>query len=434
MPNLISELDLSLLEYQAADPINNPTEVEKKVDNVVEKILISWRTDGSPTEMLPRTKENMGKSEKEEKRVQDLFRDKLAGLQNVGIFPCYKEGPMISNSRFGENLESILQEPNKKAIFLKAFNLEDSGKGWRYQLNKARREKDLVLVLGHLSMIAHIEVKGGKSQGNVLEQFKSFHGYMERTHGPSLQNMLYVPVLAKHSSTNTHSQLCEKHMIRIESEHSEFENWWQTFSSEANSETSDEKFNKITKRLIMMNSLILTSLTLTEITQNTPDSHLILLRPQQWNLLWNSPPKYALIHGAKSSGKSVALELGLAFVRPGIKSRFLVSLAAFANTQNDLRENFFENEFENSDDVKFLCSGDENDHPVDILKRLVDDINDADSIIFIDNLDVKDLQSEVFMSLMKEILEKKTDVWMVVDGDQTSCNSIFPDFSIFNFS
>merc|ERR1719228_2722489 len=78
-----------------------------------------------------------------------------------------------------------------------------------------------------------------------------------------------------------------------------------------------------------------------ELTQTSPDSHLIILRPQQWKLIWNSRPRRALIHGPYSSGKSMALELGLAFASSD-KPLCLVSFAKFGNAQNILRSFHYE--------------------------------------------------------------------------------------------
>ena len=136
----------------------------------------------------------------------------------------------------------------------------------------------LVLVLGNYMKIGHVEVKGGKGQGNVQKQFETFLDYLERTHGPYLEQLCYVPVLAKNAKTQTHKQLCGKHMLDIESSEEEFQNWWDTsLQLENNSEASDEKFKEIVKRLIMMASLVLTSFPM-ELTQTCVDSHLIMLR------------------------------------------------------------------------------------------------------------------------------------------------------------
>ena len=135
-----------------------------------------------------------------------------------------------------------------------------------------------VLVLGDLSVIAQVEVKGGNSQGNVEQQFQTFRDYLERSHGTYLQDLSYVPVLAKHTTTKTSKQFCEKYELNIKSSTAEFESWWQNFmQQEFNSEISQDKFEDIVKRLIMMSSLVLTSLPM-EITMSSPDSHLIILR------------------------------------------------------------------------------------------------------------------------------------------------------------
>ena len=135
-----------------------------------------------------------------------------------------------------------------------------------------------VLVLGDLSVIAQVEVKGGNSQGNAEEQFQTFRDYLERSHGTFLQDLSYVPVLAKNTTTNTGKQNCEKYELNITSSTAEFESWWQDLmDKEFNSEISQVKFEDIVKRLIMMSSLVLTSLSM-EITMNSPDSHLIILR------------------------------------------------------------------------------------------------------------------------------------------------------------
>ena len=77
--------------------------------------------------------------------------------------------------------------------------------------------------------------------------------------------------------------------------------------------------------------------------------------------------------------------LGLAFVRTGITSRFLVSLAEYGSAQNVLRNHFFEHS-----EIAFLCSNVDNEVPADILKRLLESISDnEEAFICIDNLGIQ---------------------------------------------
>merc|ERR1719186_2213824 len=94
-----------------------------------------------------------------------------------------------------------------------------------------------------------------------------------------------------------------------------------------------ENYEKLVARLLEMSALTLTSVV--DCSSQISDSHLKLLRGSQRNLL-AARPKLAVIKGKAETGKSAALEFGLAFVKTTVKSysRFLVSLAEYGSAQN----------------------------------------------------------------------------------------------------
>ena len=168
-------------------------------------------------------------------------------------------------------------------ILVRVFKLNvdgQPGEDWRRQINKNRRENDLVMVL-HTSCnrIVHVETKGGQSQGNAEKQFRMLKKWMELHHGAFLTNSVYVPILAKHKNTGT-APLCDGFKLDIDTEDVDFDHWWNDFQYLVDPippQASQEEFEYLVKRLLMNSSLVLTSLA-QQLSQNTPESFLIILR------------------------------------------------------------------------------------------------------------------------------------------------------------
>eukprot|EP00092_Neocalanus_flemingeri_P012618 GFUD01013599.1.p1 GENE.GFUD01013599.1~~GFUD01013599.1.p1 ORF type:complete len:459 (+),score=68.80 GFUD01013599.1:55-1431(+) len=376
--DIVTILGISLLPFQA-EPTDNPAEIDKEMEN----LYTDWRcqTNNGIIEMTP-AKKTGSQSSLEEEKVLQLFRNKLVDLENVAIFPNFKPGPLINRTAFGVNLDNILQTPEKKETLFRAFNLNvdevtASDPNWRKQINKNRQEKDLVIIFGCFSFVLQVETKGGRRQGNVEQQFRTFKAYLERTHGTLLKNLKFLPVLAKHPETQV-GQLCKDYLLDISSSADQFGQWWKNFLHlEAQAEASTESFEKLVKRMLMTSSLVLTSLP-QQLSQNSPDSHLIILRKGQWRLL-SAPPQFAVIQGNPTTGKSLAVELGLAFLCTEESCGSLVSLGEYSSVQNEIRSHHFM-----STDISFICYQNATQTPTDLL-QIMKETQSQDSIICFDN-------------------------------------------------
>jgi len=266
-----------------------------------------------------------------------------------------------------------------------------------------------VLIFGDFSWIVQVETKGGKREGNVGKQFKNFKKYMERTYGSLLEDLDFVPVLAKNQYTVT-GTMCDAYVINIDETQEKF-NCWLESSRKQLVEPKGEmvRFKELVKRLLMTTSLVLTSLP-QQLSQNTPDSHLILLRDCQWDLL-SMRPNFAVIQGNEQTGKSMALELGLAFLGGESSCRFLVSMGEYGSVQNGFRSAFFKDS-----DITFVCYQEPNKTTMDILKdvlKIVNEKKSTDFILCIDDFPKKDLDNA--KSLLNKLMEKSKYLWMVVE-------------------
>jgi len=264
-----------------------------------------------------------------------------------------------------------------------------------------------VVIFGDFSWIVQVETKGGNTQGNVEEQFDNFKNYMERTYGTLLENLDFVPVLAKNQSTAT-GKMCDDYVIDIEFNIDQFNCWLESSRKQLVEQKGKMvNFKELVKRLLMTTSMVLTSLP-QQLSQNTPDSHLILLRDCQWDLL-STRPNFAVIHGIKTTGKSMALELGLAFLGGKSSHRYLVSMGEHESVQNVFRSAFF------NSDITFMCYQEPNETSMDILKDILKIVNEkqsTDIIICIDDFPMKDLDNA--RSLLNKLMDKSKHLWMVV--------------------
>ena len=139
-----------------------------------------------------------------------------------------------------------------------------------------------MLVFGAFELLLLIEVKGGDKPGNFETQFRCYKEYMERSHGDHLGNLNFLPVLARHGKTAV-DQLCSRFQFDIPSQdadlqsNSSFDSWWQTFLPQDQKAIPADEMTPLLKRMLMTSSLVLTSLP-QQLSQATPESHLIILR------------------------------------------------------------------------------------------------------------------------------------------------------------
>eukprot|EP00092_Neocalanus_flemingeri_P007240 GFUD01007819.1.p1 GENE.GFUD01007819.1~~GFUD01007819.1.p1 ORF type:complete len:462 (+),score=70.07 GFUD01007819.1:51-1436(+) len=414
--DIVTILGISLLPFQA-EHTDNPAEIDKEMEN----LYTDWRcqTNNGIIEMTP-PKKTGSQSSLEEEKVLQLFRTNLdlENLENVAIFPNFKPGPLINRTAFGVNLDNILQTPERKETLFRAFNLnvdEVTGSDWRKQINKNRQEKDLVIIFGCFSFVLQVETKGGIRQGNVEQQFRTFKAYLERTHGTLLKNLKFLPVLAKHPETQV-GQWCTDYLLDISSSVSQFSQWWENFLPiEVQAEASTESFEKLVKRMLMISSLVLTSLP-QQLSQNSPDSHLIILRKGQWRLL-SAPPQFAVIQGNPTTGKSLALELGLAFRCTEESCGSLVSLGEYSSFQNEIRSDHFM-----STDITFICYQNATQTPTDLLQimKTKQETQSKDSIICFDDFPLEDLKNPDVRNQIRNLMEKSRNLWIVVDDSPSS--------------
>lgn len=408
-----------------------------------------------PTSRPEPTNNVAKKSRDEEEAVLDLFRTKTrqssGGMDDTAIFANFLPGPLIADRVFGNNLNTIFSDKEKKEILFKAFNVpwtQDVSMithvqdvKWRRVINDTRRERDLVIVFRSFACIAYVETKGGKIAKKFKKQFKHFRDYVEHTHGCArgqnnttegdgesrhddcaLHRFCFVPILAKHkdSEVDAKEPICAKHVLDIGCELKDL-HWTNYFEVHSMNEA---EYEKLVKSLLLASSLVLTSLPQIS-TKNFSESHLIILRETQWNLL-SARPKFAVLCGERKTGKSTALELAVAFV--GQERRVLVSMK-MSNLQNILRKEFFNST--GNTDVSFICKEEIEESTADILARLLGEIRDC-SLVCIDDFPATGLEDANVRRQLEELQNKSTHLWIAVNEKihDTGLNCTILDFNL----
>merc|ERR1711892_193910 len=158
--------------------------------------------------------------------------------------------------------------------------------------------------------------------------------------------------------------------------------------------------------MLLTSSLVLTSLPQT-FSQVTPNSHLIILSKNQWHL-FAARPSFAVIEGEPTTGKSMALELGLALLGGDQSCRILISLKEEGHVQNVLRKSFF-----NDSGIDFKCYENIVDIPLETFSN--------DSIIAIDDFPAEDLLKPGVGAKLTAIKNNSTHFWIVLKGSTNSC-------------
>lgn len=418
---LMTDIGLSLLQAQDPDPskpYNGPTKKPEKLDEEMDSRFQDWSSTNGRIEMssvidsVPKGAAKI-KADIEEKAVLQSVRDKVEqlDLKEVSFFPNFKTGPLIGKARFGQNLETILNSSAERDIFLNAFNLPGLNApdtDWKKHMNKHRREHDLVMVLGVFKLLMLIEVKGG-APGNFGKQFRCFKDYMERSHGTFLDNVHFLPVLARSIDV---SNLCKDYQFAIQNVAGNvgspsLETWWDTYLPPQNQMgVVPDEMTPLLKRMLMTSSLVLTSLP-QQLSSLTPDSHLIILRKCQWDL-FASRPAFAVIQGDAKTGKSMALEIGLALLGGEQSSRILISMEDEYNFQNVIRKSFF-----NNSGIAFRCY----EKLADIQLGTLDD----DSLICIDDFPAEDLKKQDVQNSLKALKAKSKYLWLAMKKPSKSC-------------
>lgn len=350
--------------------------------------------------------------------------------QPAALFSNLYPGPRIAyaNTPFGKILENNLEDdPNKTTTLLKAFNVFNPEsphlEHWRKQINRTRREKDLVMVVGKYSSVIEVEVKSGTNVDKAVKQMKQFYDYMGEFHGPQVKKFHFLPIVAKSPDVSSQT-LCNDCQLDIDSSTADFDGFWlhDRFESLLNNRaTTSEECKTLIKRLLLVSSLVLTSL---PAPSQDPDLNLILLRESQWNLLSARPP-FAIIHGEPSTGRSTALELGLAFILPNEKiDRYLASFDRIKNIQNTWRQKFFEDS-----DIKLFAqegSGKNlKENPTQILEKVTSDIQGKKAkgsttkpIICIDNVPKKDLLNPDLREQLVWLKKNSKHLWIVMEEEE----------------
>jgi len=268
-----------------------------------------------------------------------------------------------------------------------------------------------------------IEVKGGNQENfrkkqvpKFFEQAEKFQEYMKLRHGTHLQNVLFYPVLAKLAEVKT-NVLCsdfkfdipclnnDSQTLNMES----IEKWWDenpSLSSSEDESLSAARVEEILKSLIFDTSLALMSLP-SQLTRNSPDTLIILLRRCQWALLAGRP-KNVIVFGAESTGKSTALELGMARIGE-VTTKKMVIACGSRELQTQLRKELYEGTISVEE-----CAKENMEQIIKALEKIDTSLN----FVAIDDMSVSELKHLDVKEKLKEKMKIVDFLWIVVNTTQ----------------
>ena len=174
----------------------------------------------------------------------------------------------------------------------RALNLPLTASNWKSEINKARREMDLALVIQDISLVVQVETKGGdkkSDEGKAVNQVEEGKKYFERNHGKYLKDFTFLPVLSMPSALlevtwpKEKAANCKEYYAR-DSDFPAFSAWWNDLlvKAAANGCTmagsaNQAEYENLLRRLILHSSLALTSLYQQRSILVT-NTHLIVLR------------------------------------------------------------------------------------------------------------------------------------------------------------
>ena len=173
-----------------------------------------------------------------------------------------------------------------------ALNIPLTASNWKAEINKARREMDLALVIQDISAVVQVETKGGdkkSDEGKAVSQVEAGKKYFEKNHGKFLKAFTFLPALSMPSALlevtwpQEKAANCKEYYAR-DSDFADFSTWWNDLIAKAVSNgcptavSADQgDYEILLRRLILHSSLAFTSLYQQRSILVT-DTHLIVLR------------------------------------------------------------------------------------------------------------------------------------------------------------
>ena len=174
----------------------------------------------------------------------------------------------------------------------RALNIPLTTSNWKAEINKARREMDLALVIQDISLVVQVETKGGdikSDEGKAVNQVEEGKKYFERNHGKFLKDFTYLPVLSMPSALlemswpKEKAANCQEYYAR-HSDFPAFSTWWNDLIVKAAANgcmttvsADHADYETLLRRMILHSSLAFTSL-YQQRSILVIDTHLIVLR------------------------------------------------------------------------------------------------------------------------------------------------------------
>ena len=177
-------------------------------------------------------------------------------------------------------------------IFSTALNINPPlTSDWRREINRTIRETDLITVVKDPSVVIQAETKSGvKSyEGKAELQLKKGKTYFESNHGQDLTAFTFLPVISlpdpsgnlrpNQAANCLEYYLWDADFQAFSQNNTKVQTWFNNLKRKTNpnSPASQDQYETLVKRLTLHSALTLTTLP-QQISVNSPDSHLVILR------------------------------------------------------------------------------------------------------------------------------------------------------------